>query len=81
MSEGSLRKVCEIAAWTSCATESISRSRVKDMLTRVLPRLLVDDMESSPAIVENCFSSGMATAEAIVSGLPPGSEARTSITG
>ena len=29
-----------------------------------------------PAMVENCFSSGVATAEAIVSGLAPGSSAR-----
>ena len=34
-----------------------------------------------PAIVENCFSSGVATAEAIVSGLAPGSCAWTWIVG
>ena len=34
-----------------------------------------------PAIVENCFSSGVATAEAIVSGLAPGSCAVTWIVG
>ena len=34
-------------------------------------------MESRPAIVENCFSSGSATAAAMVSGLAPGNEAFT----
>ena len=34
-----------------------------------------------PDIEENCFSSGSATAEAIVSGLAPGSEAFTEIVG
>ena len=34
-----------------------------------------------PAIVENCFSSGVATAAAIVSGLAPGRLALTEIVG
>ena len=34
-----------------------------------------------PAIVENCFSSGVATAEAMVSGLAPGKTAVTEIVG
>ena len=34
-----------------------------------------------PAIVENCFSSGVATDEAIVSGLAPGRFALTWIVG
>jgi hypothetical protein len=34
----------------------------------VLPSALVEVIESRPAMVENCFSSGVATAEAIVSG-------------
>src|SRR5213595_2751469 len=42
------------------------------MVTAVAPSVLVDVMLSMPAIVENCFSSGVATAEAIVSGLAPG---------
>ena len=45
------------------------------------PSALVDVIESMPAIVENCFSSGVATAEAIVSGLAPGSAAATWIVG
>jgi hypothetical protein len=43
--------------------------------------MLVDVIESMPAIVENCFSRGVATAEAIVSGLAPGRAADTSIVG
>jgi hypothetical protein len=38
-------------------------------------------IESSPAIVENCRSRGVATADAIVSGLAPGRFALTSIVG
>src|SRR3954454_16053607 len=40
-----------------------------------------DVMLSTPAIVENCFSSGVATADAIVSGLAPGRLALTVIVG
>jgi hypothetical protein len=40
-----------------------------------------DVIESSPAIVENCFSRGIATALDIVSGLAPGSDAETEIVG
>ena len=40
------------------------------------PWPLTEVIESMPAMVENCFSSSVATAEAIVSGLAPGSSAR-----
>src|ERR1044071_4492617 len=43
----------------------------------VCPRLDVDVMLSMPAIVENCFSSGVATVAAIVCGLVPGRLAPT----
>ena len=43
--------------------------------------MLVEFMLSRPAIVVNCRSSGVATAEAIVSGLAPGSAAVTWIVG
>ena len=43
--------------------------------------MLVEFIDVSPEIVENCFSSGSATAEAIVSGLAPGSDALTEIVG
>ena len=45
------------------------------------PAMLVEVIESRPAIVENCFSSGVATDEAIVSGLAPGRLALTWIVG
>src|SRR5689334_25210609 len=43
----------------------------------VCPRLDVDVMLSMPAIVENCFSSGVATVAAMVCGDVPGSVALT----
>src|SRR5882762_1372878 len=51
------------------------------MVMLVSPREFVEVMESMPAMVENCFSSGVATEEAIVSGLAPGREALTKIVG
>ena len=43
----------------------------------MLPSPDVDVIEESPAIVENCRSSGVATAAAIVSALAPGKDALT----
>ena len=43
--------------------------------------MLVDDMLSIPAMVENSFSSGVATDDAIVSGLAPGKAAWTWMVG
>jgi hypothetical protein len=43
----------------------------------VLPSALDEFIESRPAIVENSFSSGVATDAAIVSGEAPGSAAWT----
>src|SRR2546430_11219773 len=57
------------------------RSRVNCSVMLVLPRLDDEVIWSTPAIVENCFSSGVATADAIVSGLAPGSPAPTWIVG
>src|SRR5271169_6015569 len=51
------------------------------MVMPVCPRELVDVIESMPAMVENCFSSGVATEDAIVSGLAPGREALTKMVG
>ena len=70
-----------IAAWTSCAAASILRLSVNCNVIVLAPRMLVDDIESRPAIVENCFSSGVATDDAIVSGLAPGSCACTTMVG
>ena len=74
---GSVRRVALIAACTSCAAASTSRSRENWMVIDVEPSVLVDVMLSMPAMVENCFSSTVATDEAIVSGLAPGSDAFT----
>ena len=81
MPEGSWRSVCAIAAWTSWAAASMLRSSVNCSVMLVEPRALVEVMASRPAMVENCFSSGVATAEAMVSGPAPGRFARTVITG
>ena len=43
--------------------------------------MLVELIESRPAMVEKFFSSGVATEDAMVSGLPPGSPAETLIVG
>jgi hypothetical protein len=45
------------------------------------PCVLAEVMDSSPEMEENCFSKGVATAEAMVSGLPPERDARTSMVG
>src|SRR2546422_6107592 len=74
---GSWRRVLEIAACTSCAAASMLRSSVNWSVMLVLPRLDEEVIWSTPAIVENCFSSGVATAEAMVSGLAPGRLALT----
>ena len=47
----------------------------------VLPCVFEELIEVTPAIVENCFSSGVATEAAIVSGLAPGRLAFTWIVG
>src|SRR3989454_6916352 len=81
MPGGNCRSVLEIAACTSWAAASMSRDRVNVSVMFVLPRVLDDVMASMPAIVENCFSSGVATAAAIVCGLAPGRPAPTVIVG
>jgi len=81
MPVGSWRSVLEIAACTSCAAASMLRSRVNWSVMLVLPRLDEEVIWSMPAIVENCFSSGVATAEAMVSGLAPGRLALTVMVG
>ena len=47
----------------------------------VPPWVLVDVMLSTPGMVENSFSSGVATEEAMVSGLAPGRLALTEMVG
>ena len=77
MPGGSWRVEREIAVWTSCAAASMLRSSSNCSVIDVLPRLLVEVIWLTPGIVVNCFSSGVATAAAIVSGLAPGRLALT----
>ena len=66
-----------MAAWTSRAAASTSRSRANCRVTLVEPSVLTDVISASPAIRPKRRSSGVATAEAMVSGLAPGSPALT----
>src|SRR6202000_2872259 len=53
------------AACTSSAAPSISRSRSNWMVTVVVPDEDCDVIDDTPAMVENCDSSGVATALAL----------------
>ena len=59
----------------------MSRFRSNCSVIRVSPCWLDEVIELRPEIAANCFSSGSAIDDAIVSGLAPGSEAWTEITG
>ncbi len=78
---GRERCVLAMAACTSCAAASIWRSSVNWSVIDVFPCELEEVIASIPAIVVNCFSRGVATAEAMVSGLAPGRFALTEIVG
>ena len=81
MLAGSWRAVAAIAEFTSWAAASMSRSSANCSVMRVVPWLDTELISSMPGMVENCFSSGVATAEAMVSGLAPGSSALTWMVG
>src|SRR5205807_9363721 len=78
---GSCPPAAVIAACMSRAAPSRLRLRLNWTVMFVDPSELVDVIESMPAMVENCFSSGVATEDAIVSGLAPGRDALTRIVG
>ena len=78
---GSCREARPIIACTSCAAASIFRLRSNCSVMSVPPCVLVELMLVRPEMVANCFSSGSATDEAIVSGLAPGSAACTRMVG
>jgi hypothetical protein len=59
----------------------MSRERSNWSVTDVDPSWLADVISVTPAIRPNCRSRGVATDDAIVSGLAPGSEAFTEIVG
>jgi len=70
-----------MAACTSRAAASMSRLRSNCSVMLVLPRPLDEVISVTPAMRPNCRSSGVATDEAIVSGLAPGSPALTLMVG
>ena len=74
--DGSCPWAALIAACTSRAAASIFR-RSRTARDSVAPSELTEVISFSPAMRPNCRSSGVATAEAMVSGLAPGSEAVT----
>ena len=81
ISTGSWREAAVSADCTSCAAPSMLRSSANCSVMRVTPCELVELIESIAAIVDSCFSSGVATALAIVSALAPGKVADTEMVG
>ena len=69
---GNWLRAALMAACTSRAAASILRFKSNCIVIDVDPRKLVDVISVTPAIRPNCRSSGVATAEPIVSGLAPG---------
>src|SRR6476661_7893137 len=78
---GSWPRAALIAAWTSRAAASMSRLRSNCSVMLVEPRELDEVISVTPAMRPNWRSSGVATAEAMVSGLAPGRFAPTWIVG
>src|SRR6202790_4896550 len=70
-----------MAAWTSRAAALMSRLRSNCRVTLVEPRPLEEVIWVTPAMRPNWRSRGVATAEAMVSGLAPGSPAPTEMVG
>src|SRR5262245_26960031 len=78
---GSWLRAALMAAWTSRAAASMLRLRSNCKTMLVEPRLLDDVISVTPAMRPNCRSRGVATEDAIVSGLAPGSAAEICIVG
>src|SRR6266699_3515989 len=78
---GNCPRAALMAACTSRAAASILRPRSNCSVIDVLPRKLVDVISVSPAMRPNWRSSGVATEEAMVSGLAPGRAALTPMVG
>src|SRR5271165_4849279 len=70
-----------MAAWTSRAAPSMLRLKSNCMVMLVVPRLLDDVISVMPAILPNWRSRGVATEEAMISGLAPGRPAPTETVG
>ena len=67
----------DTAACTSCAAKSMSRSRLKVMLILVRPWELREFIDSMSGIVAKRFSNCVATVDAMVCALAPGTLALT----
>ncbi len=78
---GSCPRAALMAACTSLAAASMLRLRSNCMVMEVEPIPLDDVISVIPAIRPNCRSRGVATEEAMVSGLAPGRPADTLIVG
>src|SRR5437016_9639139 len=78
---GNWLRAALIAACTSRAAASIFRLRSNCRTMLVEPRLLDEVISSTPAIRANWRSRGIATDDAMVSGLAPGNDAETCIVG
>ena len=72
MPGGSSGMAAAMAVSTSTVAPSISRLRSNCRVMLVLPWPLFEVIESRPAMVVNWRSSGVATADAMVSGFAPG---------
>src|SRR5690242_12703992 len=81
MPGGSKGIAAAMAVSTSTVAPSISRLRSNCRVMLVDPWRLLEIIESTPAMVVNCRSRGVATAEAMVSGFAPGRLAETEMVG
>src|SRR5436305_15337865 len=81
ISTGRLREARKSAACTSTAALSMSRSWLNSSVTCVWPSVDDELITSTSEMVANCFSSGVATADAMFSGLAPGSWADAEVVG
>src|ERR1039457_5015572 len=81
MVEGNSPPAAEMAAETSCAAASILRLRLNCTVICVEPSEFTELICEIPAIVENGRSRGVATVDAMVSGLAPGNPALTEMVG
>ena len=79
--EGRLPRAALMAAWTSRAAASIFRLRSNCRVMLVEPSVLEEVISVTPAMRPNCRSRGVATEEAMVSGLAPGREEETWMVG
>src|SRR5690348_95528 len=78
---GSRFEAALIAACTSCSAESIDRSSENCSVICELAKLEIEVIDESEGTCPNCRSSGVVTADAMVSALAPGSVVETTIVG